>query len=117
MEGANPVTYMYILSNNTSSSIIPISIAYVYFVHCNLLLLLTASLTNFKLFHITLTVDNHLFIHVCTSLWLAHAWFLEIAFTHNVSMYVAMCVWLCVFVCRCLRVCVCLCVCVCVCVC
>ena len=83
---SNPVTCMYILSNSTSSSIIPISIAYVYFVHCNLLLLLAVSLTNYELFHITLTVDNHLLIQVCTGLWLAHAWFLEIAFIHNVSM-------------------------------
>ena len=65
---SNPVTYMYILSNNTSSSIIPISTAYVYFVHCNLLLLLIVSLTNYELFHITLTVDNHLLIQVCTGL-------------------------------------------------
>ena len=106
---------IYVLSNSTSSSIIPISIAYVYFVHFNLLLLLAVSLINYELFHITLTVDNHLLINVCTSLCLAHAWFLEIAFIHYVSMQ--LCVCGCVVVCFCVSMFVCVCVCVCVFVC
>ena len=107
---------IYVLSNSTSSSIIPISIAYVYFVHFNLLLLLAVSLINYELFHITLTVDNHLLINVCTSLCLAHAWFLEIAFIHYVSMQLCVCgcVFLCVDVCVCMCVYVYLCVSFCV---
>ena len=111
--------YIYTYSVIVHHPPLYISIAYVYFVHCNLLLLLAVSLINYELFHITLTVDNHLLINVCTSLCLAHAWFLEIAFIHNVSMQLCVCgcVFLCVDVCVCVCVCVCFYVCVCMCIC